>query len=117
MADLYQLASSYERAANDADRVIVLQMRPLLEQLRAYARRIAHRRSGRLGSGLAIDGPVRKSGGVEGAIVANVVYADSEVARGGLHDYAGRTLEEQAGLIQQWADGIGVEIVKQIGGV
>lgn len=117
MPDLNQLASSYEQAANEADAVIAQRMADLLEQVRASARGLAHRKSGQLIGSLYIDGPVRRVGFVEGAIVAGVVYAESEVARGGEHDYASRTLQANAALIQQWADDTGVAIVKKIGGV
>lgn len=117
MPDLNQLAASYERAANEADAVIAQRMIGLLVTLRNYASSIAHRRSGRLATGLYVDGPVRRVGIVEGAILASVPYAEFEVAHGVGHDYAGRTLSEQASVIQQWADAMGVAIVKQIGGM
>lgn len=117
MPDLNQLANDYDEAAREADAVIAQRLIPLLGQLRAYASRIAHKQTGRLARGLRATGPVRRVGVVAGAIVASVAYADNEVQKGGEHDYAGRTLAENAAAIQEWTDDTGVAIVRKVGGV
>ena len=117
MADFNQLASSYEQAAREADALIARRLYNLLVQLRTYASSIARRKTGRMARSLHVDGPVRRVGRVEGAVVAGVVYAEFVVALGEDADYAGRTLREQDALIQQWADETNVQIVRKVGGV
>jgi hypothetical protein len=117
MATLEQTAADYQRAADEADAVIVGEMTVLLAQLRTYAQSVAHKRTGRMAASLYVDGPVRRVGVIEGAVLPGVAYAENEVAKGGEHDYAGRTLADQAAAIDAWAEATGVQIVKRLGGV
>lgn len=71
-------------------------------ELLRVARSVVHVKTGRLRDSLSIDGVALIGGGtLEGAIKTNVPYAEAEVARGGEHDYAQRTLEEGAGVLDE----------------
>lgn len=65
-----------------------------------YAQSIAHKRSGDMAATMHRLGPFPiGQGAVEARIESGAWYADEEVARGGTHDWAARTIEDQAGAI------------------
>lgn len=69
----------------------------------ALEREIVHVQTGRLQSGLSIEGPFPIGvGTLESRIGApSVPYADDEALRGGAHDYPGRTVYEAQKIIAE----------------
>lgn len=73
-----------------------------VDDLMAYAQSIGHRRSGNMDDTMYRLGPFPVAEGtIEGQFQSGVPYAEEEVARGGSHDWATRTIEEQAERIDQ----------------
>lgn len=74
-------------------------------QILAVARAVVHVQTGRLRDSLRIEGPFDiVSGSFELRVVTNVPYAEEEIARGGEHDYATRTVQDSAGIVDQAAE-------------
>jgi len=72
------------------------------DDLRAYAQSIEHRRSGQMADSTIRYGPFPiGQGGFESRIESGADYAEQEVARGGTHDWATRTIDEEAARIDQ----------------
>lgn len=70
--------------------------------LRDYGQSIGHEQSGRMDATMHINGPFATgSGTIEASFQSGVPYADLEVARGGSHDWATRTINEQQPRITQ----------------
>lgn len=104
-SDLEKLVNDLRSADQKADdKLRGINIRAARDLLK-LARSIVHVKSGRLRDGLVIDGPFNVgTGTLEARISApSVPYADEEVARGGEHDFASRTLEDGAGVIDQAA--------------
>lgn len=96
--DFLKLLETAEPAINvEAARQLLT---TLDDVLLPYAQQIAHRRSGNMADSMHRLGPFPTGdGAVEGRIESGAWYADLEVERGDTHDWATRTLEEQAGAI------------------
>src|SRR5260221_3190700 len=77
------------------------------------ARRVVHVKSGRLRDGLVVEGPFDiATGTLEARVSApSVPYATIEADRGGAHDFASRTIEEGAGVIDQIAHDMEAAII------
>lgn len=72
------------------------------DDLRAYAQSIEHRRSGTMADSTIRYGPFSiGAGALEARIESGASYAEQEVARGGTHDWASRTITEQDARILQ----------------
>lgn len=85
----------------EVDTISTPALRTAIERLTAYAKSIAHVRTGLLKASLHPEGPFLLGDGTLEARVSPMPawYAQYEVARGGDHNYAGRTLEEDAQTI------------------
>jgi hypothetical protein len=72
------------------------------DDLRAYAQSIAHRRTGAMADSMHRLGPFPVGEGMlEAHVESGAWYAEDEVAKGGTHDWATRTInEEQARVLQ-----------------
>src|SRR5690349_19445735 len=108
------LRSAEQRADDKLRGINTRAARDLLK----LARSIVHVKSGRLRDGLVIEGPFNVgTGTLEARISApSVPYADEEVARGGAHDYATRTLEDGQGIIDQAAEDMEAALIAIIEG-
>lgn len=73
-----------------------------IEDLKTYAQSIGHRRSGQMDDTMYRLGPFPVAAGViEASFQSGANYAELEVARGGQHDWATRTIQEQDARILQ----------------
>lgn len=96
--DFLKLLETAEPAI-DADAARQL-LTTLDDVLLPYAQSIAHKQSGNMAGSMYRLGPFPTGdGAVEGRIESGAWYADLEVERGETHDWATRTLDEQAGAI------------------
>lgn len=72
------------------------------DDLRDYAAKIGHRRSGLMDDSMVRFGPFSiGAGALEARIASGADYAEQEVARGGQHDWAMRTISESDARILQ----------------
>lgn len=72
------------------------------EDLRGYAQSIGHRQTGNMDDSMHRLGPFPiGNGALEAQVVSGAWYAEEEVARGGSHDWATRTIDEQQARILQ----------------
>lgn len=72
------------------------------DDLRAYAQSIAHRQTGAMADSMHRLGPFPVGSGLlEARVESGAWYADEEVAKGGTHDWASRTIDEQDARILQ----------------
>lgn len=87
------------------------------DALKEYAQSIAHRRTGNMADTMHRLGPFAIGVGVlEAQFLSGAWYAEIEVARGGEHDWAGRTLEERADLLAALEERVGQVVVAHITG-
>lgn len=99
LASYIQLLQSADRALN-AKNVALLS--EASDDLRDYAAKIGHRRSGLMDDSMVRFGPFPVgAGALEARVESGAVYAEQEVARGGQHDWATRTITEQDARILQ----------------
>lgn len=116
--ELFTLAQTLSRAAVLVDDELSRELRrhldDVLDLMRENAgsqfdpQNLVHVITGRLIGSFTIAGPFKLGAGtLEGRIVPGVPYAIDEIKRGGLHDYAGRTVratvEDRARLAQRAA--------------
>jgi hypothetical protein len=72
------------------------------DDLRAYAQQIGHKQSGAMTDSMHRLGPFPVGSGVlEARVESGAWYAEDEVAKGGTHDWASRTIDEQQARILQ----------------
>lgn len=84
-------------AQNNANLLMVA-----IEDLKEYGQTIGHEQSGRMDETMHVNGPFSVGSGIlEASFESSVDYAEMEVARGGSHDWATRTLNEQQPRITQ----------------
>ncbi len=104
-SDLAQVVRDLRNAETRADDKLRAINVKGIRKLLAIARGVVHVKSGRLQSGLVIDGPFNiGTGTLEAKVYApSVPYAGEEIKRGGAHDFASRTLEEGQGAIDETA--------------
>jgi len=73
-----------------------------IDDLKNYGQSIGHRRSGNMDDTMYRLGPFPvEQGTIEASFQSGAEYAELEVARGGDHDWATRTIDEQAERIDQ----------------
>lgn len=73
-----------------------------IEDLKDYGQSIGHERSGYMDETMHVRGPDSGADGeLEASFESDASYAELEVARGGSHDWATRTLNEQRARITQ----------------
>src|SRR5919106_137584 len=77
-----------------------------MRDLLGVARGVVHVRSGDLRDSLYIIAPSVAGDITESNIAARVSYAELEADKGGEHDYAARTIEEGAAIIDNLAEDI-----------
>jgi hypothetical protein len=71
-----------------------------IEDLKTYGQTIGHERSGRMDESMHTSGPFPVGNGIlEASFESSVPYAEEEVGRGGSHDWATRTINEQQSRI------------------
>jgi len=84
--------------------------------LLGVARGVVHVQSGDLRDSLSIDGPSPiGDGSIETSVHSPLSYAESEVAKGGDHDYAARTLEAGAGILGDLARDLEAIVIDETG--
>lgn len=98
--------ASYIRLLQTADAALNARNVALLieaaDDLRDYAASIGHRRSGLMDDSMVRYGPFSiGQGALEARVESGAIYAEQEVARGGTHDWATRTITEQDARILQ----------------
>lgn len=89
--------------AAEADEVAAPALRRAIVDLTVHAKSIAHVKTGVLRASLHPEGPFQVGTGTLEAVVSPepAFYAAQEVARGGEHDYASRTLIEARDVIDK----------------
>lgn len=107
-SDIQKLITDLRSAEQKADDKLRALNVKGIRKLLAIARRVVHVQSGNLRDHLAIAGPFNiGTGTLEARVYApGVRYAEAEIARGGDHDFATRTLEEGAAAIDETAEEI-----------
>lgn len=114
--DLERYLTLLETADDAIDRDTAAALRRVQEQLAAYAAGIAHRDSGDMADSIHALGPFPLGNGMlESQISSAAPYTVFELARGGDHDWAGRTLEEQAAVLDALQDETGRVVAAAIG--
>src|SRR4051794_37567507 len=87
------------------DRLSAANVRLLTEaadDLKAYAQQIGHRQTGLMDDSMHRLGPFPVGSGIlEARIGSGASYADAEVSKGGSHDWATRTIDENDARILQ----------------
>jgi len=104
-SNLDQTARAYAGSEQRAEaKIRAINVRASRELLKV-ARSVVHVKTGRLRDGLIVEGPFNVASGELVATISapSVSYADIEAARGGLHDFATRTIAEGASVIDQAA--------------
>jgi hypothetical protein len=73
-----------------------------IDDLKTYGQLIGHEQTGRMDASMHSSGPFPVGSGIlEAAFESGVPYAEEEVMRGGSHDWATRTVNEQQARIFQ----------------
>lgn len=112
LPEVIQTLRSIEAKANDRLRAINTRgARALL----SVARSVVHVKSGHLRDSLFIEGPFDvTSGTFEGRVISTAPYAQYEVAKGGEHDFATRTIQEGQDIIDQVAQDMETMLINLI---
>jgi hypothetical protein len=91
-----------ETADDTIDREGALALKQTVDQLSEYAQSIEHRKSGNMADSTHQLGPFASGGGILTSTIQSAAsYADIVAARGGDYDWPGRTLSDQASLLDQ----------------
>ena len=116
-SDLERYLAQLATADETIDRATAARFRQTLEQLTAYAQAIEHRASGDMAESTTFLGPFAGGDGtLEGQILSGAFYTIFELAHGGEHDWASRTLHERADLLDQLQEDTGRIVAAAIGG-
>lgn len=114
---LTQYAALLETSDARIDRESAVLLAQAADDLATYAQSIAHKQSGRMAGSIHRLGPFPVGdGALEATIQSGAWYAEEEVKKGGEHDWATRTIEEQAARLQQLADAVGGAVVRALTG-
>lgn len=93
---LDQYIQQLERAGEQLKADNVRRLMAAIEDLKDYGQSIGHEKTGQMDETMHVEGPLEESDGVvEVLFESDVPYAEEEVARGGTHDWATRTLNER----------------------
>lgn len=112
--DYITLLQSADERINRAN---VALLADAVDDLARYATSIAHRRTGYMGDSIVRYGPFSVGQGVlEAHAESAAPYAGLEVARGGEHDWATRTIVESSARIGQLQADVGGEAVRVLTG-
>lgn len=115
--DLDRYLALLETADDQIDRETAAALARTQQALAEYAASIAHRQSGAMAESIHALGPFPLGGGMlESQISSAASYTALELARGGDHDWASRTLEEQAAVLDRLQDETGRIVAALIGG-
>lgn len=116
-ADLDRYLALLETADERIDRESAAALVRTQQDLAEYAASIAHRASGDMADSIHALGPFARGGGVlESQISSPAPYTSLELAHGGDHDWASRTLREQATLLERLQEETGRIVAAAIGG-
>lgn len=116
-ADLERYLALLATADATIDVQTAAALRRTQDALAGYAASIAHRVSGQMAESIHAIGPFATSGGMlESQISSAASYTLSELNKGGDHDWASRTLVDQAALLDALADETGRIVAVAIGG-
>jgi hypothetical protein len=100
--ELEQYLRLLETADDTIDRETALALKQTVDALVTYAQSIEHRKSGNMADSTHQLGPFASGGGILTSTIQSAAsYADIVAARGGDYDWPGRTLEDQASLLDQ----------------
>lgn len=114
--DLDRYLTLLESADATIDRQSAAALRRTQEALAAHAASIAHRQSGHMADTIHPLGPFATGGGVlESQISSAASYTLIELDKGGEHDWASRTLTEQAAELDALQDETGRIVAAAIG--
>lgn len=107
-----------ERGGDQIDREAALELAQTELKLAEYAQEIAHRKSGFMADSIHAIGPfaISSDGVLESEIASLAPYTIFELARGGDHDWASRTLDEQSAELDRLQDATGRIVSTAIGG-
>lgn len=117
IGDLARYLTLLESADAQIDRESAAALRRTQEALVDYAQSIAHRKSGDMAESIHALGPFAIGGGIlESQIASAAHYTSFELALGDDHDWASRTLAEQAALLNELQEQTGRIVAAAIGG-
>lgn len=110
---LRNLEAADERISVESARLLIGAAGDLV----AHAKSIAHRQSGNMGDTIHRLGPFPVgNGALEARIESGAWYADLEVAKGGDHDWALRTVQERDDLIRELEAALADAVVRVVVG-
>jgi len=115
-ADLERYLALLHTADDTIDRQAAAALRRTQDTLATYAASIAHRQSGHMAETIHGIGPFATGGVLESQISSAASYTLAELDKGGAHDWAGRTLQDQAAALDALADETGRIVAAAIGG-
>ena len=116
-SDLERYLALLETADETIDRQTAARFRQTLKTLTDYAQSIEHRKSGDMADSTTFLGPFASGDGtLEGHILSGAFYTVFELAHGGEHDWASRTIEEQSAVLDQLQEDTGHIVVAAVGG-
>lgn len=105
-----------ESADETIDRETALALKQTVDALVAYAQSIEHRKTGNMADSTHQLGPFASGGGILTSTIQSAAsYADIVAARGGDYDWPGRTLEDQARLLDELQERTGRIVASAIG--
>ncbi len=106
-----------ERGGDEIDRKAAKELAQATDQLATYAQGIAHRKTGFMADSIHQLGPFVLGGGVlESQIASLAPYTIFVLARGGDADWANRTLEEQAAVLNRLQEATERIVATSLGG-
>ena len=99
---LEEYIAQLQQAAATVEATNVKLLAAAIEDLKNYGQAIGHQRSGRMVRTMRVSGPYPVGDGAyEASFESGATYADDEVLRGGEHDWAVRTINEERPRITQ----------------
>ena len=106
-----------EAGGQTIDRDLARQLAATVDRLAEYATSIAHRQSGFMADSIHQLGPSALGGDLlESQIASLASYTDTELERGDDHDWASRTLQEDAAELDKLQEESGRIVAAAVGG-
>jgi hypothetical protein len=117
IGDLNRYLTLLESADDTIDRETAQALKQTVDALVTYAQSIEHRKSGNMADSTHQLGPFPLGGGViESTIQSAASYADIVAAKGGDYDWPGRTIEDEASVLDALQERVGRIVAASVGG-
>ena len=117
VGDLERYLTLLESADDTIDRDTAAALKATVDQLVEYAQSIEHRKTGNMADSTHQLGPFASGGGILTSTIQSAAsYADMVAARGGDYDWPGRTIADQAALLDQLQSRAGRIVTAAVGG-